>query len=221
MQDCRICIFSPLTRQVFPIMGKTINSNLDEGYNFGSICKVQIQIFMVELMDSKKFGMVQCWCKPHTPQSHRTQGVLGGYPNLGTSTGRRNFTIYIFVQWGRWFVKWRWREDTWLTILHSPLLLSPSPEPRLARLLSLLIYVATTLWTWRFYNWAWVTPKRIEKVLREQGFDGNPYRFLVGDLKEAHSKSIGIDDYTIPRVYPIVHKSIQKYGHFGPIFVCI
>ncbi|XP_058222872.1 secologanin synthase 2-like [Rhododendron vialii] len=171
-------------------MGNTLNSNLDEGYNFGSICKVQIQIFIVELIDSKKFGMVQCWCKT----AHRTQGVLGGHPNS----------------------EWQRRGDTWLTILNSPLLLSPSPEPQLARLLSLLIYVATSLWAWRFYNWAWVTPKRIEKVLREQGFDGNPYKFLVGDLKEAHSKSIGIDDNTIPRIYPIVHKYIKKYGrkHF-------
>ncbi|XP_058225282.1 secologanin synthase 2-like [Rhododendron vialii] len=76
-----------------------------------------------------------------------------------------------------------------------------------------------TILAWRFYYWAWVTPKRIEKLLREQGFDGNPYKFLVGDikeysqlLKEAHSKPIDIDDNTLPRVYPIVHKSIQKYG---------
>ncbi|KAI8545863.1 hypothetical protein RHMOL_Rhmol07G0070400 [Rhododendron molle] len=76
-----------------------------------------------------------------------------------------------------------------------------------------------TILAWRFYYWAWVIPKRLEKLLREQGFVGNPYKFLVGDLKEnsqllkeAHSKPIGVDDNTLPRVYPIVHKSIQKYG---------
>ncbi|KAG5539084.1 hypothetical protein RHGRI_019588 [Rhododendron griersonianum] len=76
-----------------------------------------------------------------------------------------------------------------------------------------------TILAWRFYYSAWVTPKRLEKLLREQGFDGNPYKFLVGDLKEdsqllkeAQSKPIGVDDNTLPRVYPIVHKSIQKYG---------
>lgn len=216
MQDWRIGILSPLTGQVFPIMGKALNSNLDEGYNFGSICKVQIKIFIVELMDSKKFGMVNSVLvrTSHTPITQNT-GSFRWLPKLRYFHGEEEFH-YIFVRWERWFVKWRRRGDTWLTILNSP-----SPEPRLARLTSLLIYVATTLWAWRFYNWAWVTPKRIEKSLREQGFDGNPYRFLVGDLKEAHSKSIGIDDDTIPRVYPIVHKSIKKYGNFGPIFVCI
>ncbi|KAL6981167.1 hypothetical protein U1Q18_022796, partial [Sarracenia purpurea var. burkii] len=75
------------------------------------------------------------------------------------------------------------------------------------------------VWAWKLYDWAWLGPKRLEKHLREQGFKGNPYRFLVGDLqenaqllKEAHSKPIGIDDDIVPRVYPIIHKTIQKYG---------
>ncbi|XP_020233595.1 11-oxo-beta-amyrin 30-oxidase [Cajanus cajan] len=39
---------------------------------------------------------------------------------------------------------------------------------------------------WRVVEWVWVRPKRVEKVLRTQGFDGNPYRVLIGDTREMY-----------------------------------
>ncbi|XP_059629687.1 secologanin synthase 1-like [Cornus florida] len=75
------------------------------------------------------------------------------------------------------------------------------------------------LWAWRFLNRAWLTPKRIENHLRQQGFRGNPYRLMVGDmresstlLKETMSKPINISDDIVRRLLPHVVKTIDTYG---------
>ncbi|XP_075503154.1 cytochrome P450 CYP72A219-like isoform X1 [Primulina tabacum] len=69
-------------------------------------------------------------------------------------------------------------------------------------------------------NWVWLRPKKLEKLLRKQGFHGNPYRFLYGDLKELRkiveevkSKPISVDVDIKPRVIPFPLKTIQKYGN--------
>ncbi|KAK4398164.1 cytochrome [Sesamum angolense] len=68
----------------------------------------------------------------------------------------------------------------------------------------------------------------MEKRLREQGFNGNSYRFLVGDseemnsmVKEAQSKPISFSNDIVQRVMPFIHHSLHKYGEncfiwFGP-----
>ncbi|KZV27206.1 hypothetical protein F511_04659 [Dorcoceras hygrometricum] len=72
---------------------------------------------------------------------------------------------------------------------------------------------------WRAANWAWFRPKKLEMLLRKQGFNGNPYRFPQGDLRdmrkmteEATAKPIGLDDDIKQRVIPFPLKTIQKYG---------
>ncbi|KAH6788846.1 cytochrome P450 [Perilla frutescens var. frutescens] len=72
---------------------------------------------------------------------------------------------------------------------------------------------------WRILKWAWLDPKKIEKRLREQGFKGNSYRFMIGDFKEiattakeAHSKPISFSNDIAPRVIPFIRDSVQKYG---------
>ncbi|KAL3626353.1 hypothetical protein CASFOL_029902 [Castilleja foliolosa] len=78
------------------------------------------------------------------------------------------------------------------------------------------------LWTWQFFNWAWLKPKEIERLFRNQGMKGNSYKFLVGDSKEtgsmyeeAYSKPIGFNDDIIPRVMPNIFDSINKYGNYS------
>ncbi|XP_073146760.1 cytochrome P450 CYP72A219-like [Henckelia pumila] len=73
---------------------------------------------------------------------------------------------------------------------------------------------------WRAANWVWLRPKKLENLLRKQGFHGNPYRFLYGDFKElrkmveeAISKPINVDDDIKPRVIPFPLKTITKYGN--------
>ncbi|XP_022877315.1 cytochrome P450 CYP72A219-like [Olea europaea var. sylvestris] len=75
------------------------------------------------------------------------------------------------------------------------------------------------IYTWRVLNWVWFKPKKMEKSLRQQGLNGNSYRFLYGDLKDmismiqkAKSKPINISDDIKPRVIPLFIKTLQEYG---------
>ncbi|KAK4438749.1 cytochrome [Sesamum alatum] len=72
---------------------------------------------------------------------------------------------------------------------------------------------------WRVVNWAYIRPKRLEKLLRKQGFRGNSFRLVYGDtkellkmVKEAKSKPINLDDDIKPRILPFYVKTIQTYG---------
>ncbi|XP_010540137.1 PREDICTED: cytochrome P450 72C1-like [Tarenaya hassleriana] len=84
------------------------------------------------------------------------------------------------------------------------------------------------VWAWRGLNWVWLKPKRLEKRLRGQGFSGNSYRVLVGDLwqsslmdRESHSTPLHLDADIASRLMPFFHHTVQKYGKkcftwFGP-----
>ncbi|GER56191.1 cytochrome P450 [Striga asiatica] len=83
------------------------------------------------------------------------------------------------------------------------------------------ISVATivVVWLWQVFHWVWVEPRRLEKLLRKQGFKGNSYKLLHGDTKEiadmyrqVHSKPIGLHDDIMPRVMPFILKTINTYG---------
>ncbi|KAL8246789.1 hypothetical protein R6Q59_008005 [Mikania micrantha] len=70
-------------------------------------------------------------------------------------------------------------------------------------------------------NMVWLRPKRLEKYLRTQGFNGNKYKLLFGDMKEmslmfqqSKSKHISIhdEDAVLPHVAAFNHQSLKKYG---------
>lgn len=80
--------------------------------------------------------------------------------------------------------------------------------------IGLIIY-----WFYKLLDWAWLKPKRYERILRAQGFQGNPYRLLTGDqhdsgkiIKEALSKPIGFDDDLSKRLIPHIRKTVETYG---------
>nr|APZ88350.1 cytochrome P450 CYP72A508 [Eleutherococcus senticosus] len=84
---------------------------------------------------------------------------------------------------------------------------------------SIVLGVGIVVGVWWFLNWVWVRPKKMEKLLRKQGFKGNPYRVWYGDLRqqtsmveEAMSKPINISDDIVPRVIPFVSHHVDCYG---------
>ncbi|KAH6785450.1 hypothetical protein C2S51_037905 [Perilla frutescens var. frutescens] len=76
------------------------------------------------------------------------------------------------------------------------------------------------IYGWKFLNWAWFIPKKLEKSLRQQGFNGNSYKFMLGDLneimameKESLSKPITSFSHDFsPRILPFLHKTFTNYG---------
>ncbi|XP_071907173.1 cytochrome P450 CYP72A219-like isoform X3 [Coffea arabica] len=73
--------------------------------------------------------------------------------------------------------------------------------------------------TWKAFDWVWLTPKKLEKRLKEQGLGGNPCKLLYEDFKEtstlfeeAHSKPVNLSEDFVPRVIPHFCKAVKKYG---------
>ncbi|XP_040988203.1 cytochrome P450 CYP72A219-like [Juglans microcarpa x Juglans regia] len=84
--------------------------------------------------------------------------------------------------------------------------------------LSILVIVVLRS-AWRALRLVWLKPKKLEKCMREQGFGGNSYRILFGDLKEssrvineARSKPMNFTHDIAPRVIPFLHQSLKNYG---------
>ncbi|KAJ3695265.1 hypothetical protein LUZ60_000642 [Juncus effusus] len=85
--------------------------------------------------------------------------------------------------------------------------------------LYLAFAILMTLWAIRFLEINWLRPKRIERVLRAQGLKGSPFRFPIGDLKEfvqlleeAKTKPMPLSHDIAPRVAPLFHQMIMRYG---------
>ncbi|KAG8386497.1 hypothetical protein BUALT_Bualt03G0154700 [Buddleja alternifolia] len=80
----------------------------------------------------------------------------------------------------------------------------------------------------KLLNWIWFRPKKLEKLLRKQGLQGNTYRLLLGDIKDLISvtkaqqpKSIQFSDDLARHILPCYHQTCSKYGEnsfiwFGP-----
>ncbi|XP_020233617.1 cytochrome P450 72A68 [Cajanus cajan] len=93
----------------------------------------------------------------------------------------------------------------------------------------ILILILVLISAWKVLNWLWLRPKRLERLLREQGLHGNPYKLLVGDMKEllkmrkeALSKPMNLSDDLVPRVFSYFQHSLNKHGKnsfvwFGPM----
>ncbi|KAJ0428261.1 putative secologanin synthase [Helianthus annuus] len=82
-----------------------------------------------------------------------------------------------------------------------------------------MVTVVVAVYGWRFLKWVWLLPKAMEKSLREQGLNGNPYRFLFGDMKEmvqmtneAKLKPIKLTESILPRVMPFYYTCANTHG---------
>ncbi|KAL6183460.1 hypothetical protein ACLB2K_044871 [Fragaria x ananassa] len=82
--------------------------------------------------------------------------------------------------------------------------------------------------SWSVLNWVWLRPKILERLLRQQGFQGNSYKLFYGDVKESYamlreakSKPMKHCHDISPRVIPFVHRTVNIHGKnsftwFGP-----
>ncbi|XP_078151339.1 cytochrome P450 CYP72A616-like isoform X7 [Carex rostrata] len=81
----------------------------------------------------------------------------------------------------------------------------------------------------RALEWVWLRPRRLDWALRKQGLRGTVYRLLAGDMKdnsrlnkEACAKPMPFSHDIIPRVAPLLHRSMKEFGKqsitwFGPL----
>ncbi|KAK4285793.1 hypothetical protein QN277_002442 [Acacia crassicarpa] len=95
---------------------------------------------------------------------------------------------------------------------------------------SLVTAIIVVRWGWKMVKWLWLNPKRMERVLRDQGLQANPYRLWIGDLwkmikMQEQVKSLAIpSDHPhdlAPRVCSFHHHIVKEYGKksfiwFGP-----
>ncbi|KAK1416127.1 hypothetical protein QVD17_31915 [Tagetes erecta] len=87
--------------------------------------------------------------------------------------------------------------------------------------IAIAIVVAVIVrWGWKLLNWVWLKPKKLEKWLRDEGYKGNSYKFLMGDMielasivKEGKSKPMLTVTHDITSyALPFDHHIISKYG---------
>ena len=81
--------------------------------------------------------------------------------------------------------------------------------------------VVALIYLWKVLDWVWFTPKKLEKILRQQGFKGNSYKLFYGDFKEigkitgeALSKPMEFTNDIAHRATPIVHHATKTYGTY-------
>ncbi|KAK9071511.1 hypothetical protein SSX86_010080 [Deinandra increscens subsp. villosa] len=81
--------------------------------------------------------------------------------------------------------------------------------------------IVVVLCAWKMVNMVWLRPKKVEKILMNQGLNGNKYKLVSGDMKELYmmyqqskSKRINIDDgeEVLSRVMAFFNHSLQKHG---------
>lgn len=88
---------------------------------------------------------------------------------------------------------------------------------------SAMILVVITLLlavSWQVLIWVWLRPKKLEKLLRQQGIGGHPYKIFHGDMKEitrmrSEANSVPMDDFShdhFPRIHPFLNHTIKNYG---------
>ena len=88
-------------------------------------------------------------------------------------------------------------------------------------IVSIMAAMVMVSWVWtKMVKTLWLNPKRLERVMREQGLQANPYKFWVGDLKEivkmdeetSSKPMMSLSHDLCPRLFPFVLNMLHKYG---------
>ncbi|KAK9085347.1 hypothetical protein Sjap_025758 [Stephania japonica] len=92
-------------------------------------------------------------------------------------------------------------------------------------ILVLISAVLVSFWAYKVFIWGWWKPRKLEKLLREQGFNGTSHMFMFRDLrqlasmtKEVQSKPMNLSHRIVPRVLPSIHETIQTHGPMSYIW---
>ncbi|MFS7959617.1 putative secologanin synthase [Helianthus anomalus] len=80
-----------------------------------------------------------------------------------------------------------------------------------------IVTIVILRWGWKLLNWVWLNPKKLEKWMRDEGYKGNPYKLLIGDMiefativKEGKSKASPITHDITSYALPFDHHIISK-----------
>ncbi|KAM0015287.1 putative secologanin synthase [Helianthus debilis subsp. tardiflorus] len=89
----------------------------------------------------------------------------------------------------------------------------------LGKVATAIIVAVILSWGWKLLNWVWLKPKKLEKWLRNEGYKGNSYKFLMGDMielativKEGKSKPTPVTHDITSYALPFDHHIVSKYG---------
>ncbi|XP_019165680.1 PREDICTED: cytochrome P450 CYP72A219-like [Ipomoea nil] len=86
---------------------------------------------------------------------------------------------------------------------------------------AVLFAIILSRFLYKFLDWVWVKPRRIERLFRQQGFSGNSYKPLIGDLVEIARSTFqanrcgpleNLSNDIAPRILPFLHNAIRVYG---------
>ncbi|KAI9083632.1 hypothetical protein K1719_034574 [Acacia pycnantha] len=73
---------------------------------------------------------------------------------------------------------------------------------------------------WKLVNWLWLRPKKLERLLRQQGLQGTPYTLVAGDSTkmfsmrmQAKSKPMNLSHDIIPRASSFFNHLVNQYGN--------
>ncbi|GKF09280.1 hypothetical protein Tco_0043504, partial [Tanacetum coccineum] len=88
----------------------------------------------------------------------------------------------------------------------------------IAKTIITIAIVVLMRWGWELLNWAWLKPRKLENWLRNEGYKGNSYKLVTGDLKElatmsmeAISKPMSTLHNITPHALPLDDHIINKY----------
>ncbi|KAI9083501.1 hypothetical protein K1719_034443 [Acacia pycnantha] len=72
---------------------------------------------------------------------------------------------------------------------------------------------------WKVLNWLWLRPKKLERLLRQQGLQGTPYTLVTGDSTkmfsmrmQAKSKPMNLSHDIMPRASSFFNHLVNQYG---------
>lgn len=92
-------------------------------------------------------------------------------------------------------------------------------DSTLGLVLTSIVVAALITYAVKLLNLLWLRPRKLEKLLRNQSLNGNPYRPFLGDAKDYAAamkaeqlRSIQLSDDILPHIFGYFHTILKQYG---------